>query len=639
MDLHRLHGRGWRLGAALLGVALIAGLVPATALAAVGPVFTTQPIGAQYGQPFATQPVVSIKKGANVDTSAGGTGALAIKGGTGTAGATLTCTGTGAGGRTFTVVSGIAPATGCSIDKAGTAYTLTATWSGGGSDDSATFTISAGPATKLAFTTQPSGGGAGGARATQPVVTVQDSAGQTVTSGAGSTTNVTLAITPGTGTAGAVLTCTGGLSKAAVSGVASFSGCLIDRGGTGYTLTATGSGLTSATSAAFAISGTTATKLAFTTQPARGTPGGAFATQPVVTIQDAAGATVTTSTATVVLALGANPGGGTLSCTGGLSKAAVNGVAAFSGCAINSVGVGYTLAAASSGLTGATSALFDVADRLVFTTQPAGATPGVAFTTQPVVAVRAGPTNTASHDQATQVTLSIKAGTGAPGAILTCAGGLTKTVVNGLATFAGCSIDRASPTSPANPYQLLATATGLTSATSSPLAVGAPTTLTVTPSATVITWGGTVVLTARFGSNGASRTVTLQGARDGVSWATIATLTTDVGGSAALAYRPATNLYYRAVFLGAPDLAAVTSPTTRGVVRQIALLRPTNSGAIKVIRRGTSITFVTTIRPARPELPTPQATFRLFRRGSGGGLLVGEGGGPANSGGQGGTGG
>src|SRR3990172_9486279 len=149
MNLHRLHGRVWRLGAVLLGVAVIGGLLPATALAAVGPVFTTQPIGAQYGQPFATQPVVSIKKGANVDTSAGGTVALAIKGGTGTAGATLTCTGTGAGGLTFTVVSGIATATGCSIDKAGTAYVVTATWSSGGSDDSATFTISAAPATRL----------------------------------------------------------------------------------------------------------------------------------------------------------------------------------------------------------------------------------------------------------------------------------------------------------------------------------------------------------------------------------------------------------------------------------------------------------------------------------------------------------
>jgi len=625
MDLHRLHGRGWRLGAALLGVALIGSLLPATALAAVGPVFTTQPIGAQYGQAFATQPVVSIKKGANVDTSADGTTvALAIKGGTGTAGATLICTGTGAGGRTFTVASGIATATGCSIDRSGAAYVLTATWSYGGSDDSATFTISAGPATKLAFTTQPSGGSAGVAWATQPVVTVQDSAGQTVTSGAGSTTTVTLAITPGTGTAGAVLSCTGGLSRAAVYGVATFSGCLIDRAGTGYTLTATGSGLTSATSAAFAISGSTATKLAFTSQPTRGTPGGAFATQPVVAIQDAGGATVTTSTATVALSLGANPGGGTLSCTGGLSKAAVNGVATFSGCAITAVGVGYMLLAASTGLTSATSSPFDVADRLVFATQPAGAAPGVAFTTQPVVAVRAGPTNTAIHDQATQVTLSIKAGTGAPGAILSCAGGLTKTVVTGLATFAGCSIDRASPTSPANPYQLLATAAGLTSATSSPLTVGAATILTVTPSATVITWGGTVVLTARFGSNGASRTVTLEAARDGVSWAAIATLTTDVGGSASLAYRPATNLYYRAVFLGAPDLAAVSSPTTRVVVRQIALLRPTNRGAIRVIGRGTSITFVTTIRPARPELPAPQATFRLFRRVSGVWLLVSE---------------
>ena len=68
----------------------------------------------------------------------------------------------------------------------------------------------------------------------------------------------------------------------------------------------------------------------------------------------------------------------------------------------------------------------------------------------------------------------------------------------------------------------------------------------------------------------------------------------------------------------------MTSPTARVVVRQIALLRPTNSGAIKVIRRGTSITFVTTIRPSRPELPAPQATFRLFRRVSGVWLLVSE---------------
>ena len=61
---------------------------------------------------------------------------------------------------------------------------------------------------------------------------------------------MTLAITPATGTSGAVLTCTAN-PKAAAAGIATFAGCKIDRAGTGYTLTATSAGLTSATSSAF----------------------------------------------------------------------------------------------------------------------------------------------------------------------------------------------------------------------------------------------------------------------------------------------------------------------------------------------------------------------------------------------------
>ena len=104
-------------------------------------------------------------------------------------------------------------------------------------------------------------------------------------------------------------------------------------------------------------------------------------------------------------------------------------------------------------------------------------------------------------------------------------------------------------------------------------------TLNVTPSSSVITWGDTVVLKASFGTLGAGRSFDLQASADGVTWQTIATVTTDAEGNASFSYRPATNLFYRGVFAGAPDLAAVTSPTARVVVRQIALLRPTANGA------------------------------------------------------------
>lgn len=108
-----------------------------------------------------------------------------------------------------------------------------------------TFTITA-SAAKLAFTTQPGAGVAGSALAAQPVVAVQTSSNATVTSD--STTVVTLTLN-GSGT----LTCTGGLQKAAAAGVAAFTGCAVTPAGTGYTITATASGLTSATSGAFDV--------------------------------------------------------------------------------------------------------------------------------------------------------------------------------------------------------------------------------------------------------------------------------------------------------------------------------------------------------------------------------------------------
>ena len=296
-------------------------------------------------------------------------------------------------------------------------------------------------AVEVRFDQQPGGGPVNVAWSQQPRVAIKT--GNNINESA--TGTITLGLKPGTGTAGAVLTCDA-MTVSLVNGVASFSGCRINTVGSGYRLIATWSQGGTEDSQAFAITAAagTGTKLGFISQPARGTPGVALASQPTVAVQNASGATVTTVAPTsVTLALGANPSEAVLTCSGGLSATTANGVATFTGCRLDKVGVGYTIVASATALTSATSTLFDVADRLAFTTQPAGAVGGVAFTTQPVVTIRAGASATATHESATTVTLAIKAGTGATGAVLTCTGGLSKVVASGVATFTGCAINLA----------------------------------------------------------------------------------------------------------------------------------------------------------------------------------------------------
>src|SRR5437016_14417880 len=59
----------------------------------------------------------------------------------------------------------------------------------------------------------------------------------------------------------------GTTTLAAVNGVASFATLTLDKTGTGYWLTATASGLSTATSSAFNITAGAATQLVFGTQP------------------------------------------------------------------------------------------------------------------------------------------------------------------------------------------------------------------------------------------------------------------------------------------------------------------------------------------------------------------------------------
>src|SRR6185436_2622413 len=152
-------------------------------------------------------------------------------------------------------------------------------------------------------------------------VTVQDAFNNTVTSSSASIT-VAIGTNPGGGTL------SGTLTVAAVSGVASFSNLSVDKVGTGYTLTSTAAALTGATSAAFNVTPAAASKLAFTVQPANAVAGVAIAPAVQVTVQDAFGNTVTSSSASVTVAIGTNPGGGTLS--GSPTATAASGVATFS---------------------------------------------------------------------------------------------------------------------------------------------------------------------------------------------------------------------------------------------------------------------------------------------------------------------
>ena len=103
---------------------------------------------------------------------------------------------------------------------------------------------------------------------------------------------------------------------------------------------------------------------------------------------------------------------------------------------------------------------------VVVVTQPAGSLQGMAFTTQPVVHVRANGTTVAT-DNTTVVTASIVAGTGTAGAQLT--GTTTATASAGVATFSNLGIDLAG-----TGYQLRFAASGVTAANSSNFDVAAP---------------------------------------------------------------------------------------------------------------------------------------------------------------------
>ena len=200
----------------------------------------------------------------------------------------------------------------------------------------------AAPATRLAFTTNPSGSTGGRAFGTQPVVTVRNAAGGTVTG----TRTVTLSLTSANG---ATFACTTN-PVTSTTGVVAFSGCLINKTGS-YTLTARSGTLTSAVSTTVVITTGSPAALKFVAQPSTTAATTTFVTQPSVAIVDAGG-NATSSTASVTLAL-TTSAGATLTCTTN-PRSAVSGTATYAGCRIDKPGT-YTLTATSGSLVAAVS--------------------------------------------------------------------------------------------------------------------------------------------------------------------------------------------------------------------------------------------------------------------------------------------
>src|SRR5271155_1504110 len=202
--------------------------------------FSLQPGGAtSSGGVFPVQPRVAIEDAdGNVVTSTSASVTLTLQG-TGTLGGCTSAVNTSSGVATFSgcKVTGTADIVGDTFD---------AVASGGFSATivSAPFDIT-GAASKLAFSTQPQGDAGAGTLASQPGVAVEDSLGNLVTASAAS---ITLAPSLNS------LSCPrSGSTVIASYGSATFGACAITTAKTGYTLTATSSALTSATSSTFNV--------------------------------------------------------------------------------------------------------------------------------------------------------------------------------------------------------------------------------------------------------------------------------------------------------------------------------------------------------------------------------------------------
>jgi hypothetical protein len=306
--------------------------------------FKTQPAAAVAGAAIGSFQVEV--RDANGTLVPGATNAVTIAIANNAGGGTLT------GTKTVNAVAGTATFTGLSLDKVGTGYTLQATATGLSSATSTSFNITVAALNKIVFTTEPVNMIAG-APFTTVVVTAQDTFGNTAT---GFTGNVALAF----GSHPGGTTSLGGTTTvAAVAGVATFAN-LAPLTVTGlYTLVASASGVSPDHTTSFTVSAAAPSVMVFLQEPTGGFAGDVIAPPVLVAVEDAFGNIVTSSSATVTVAFGANPGQGPLG--GTLSEPVLSGVATFADLTVAVAASGYTLVATSPGLPPVTSTTFNEA--------------------------------------------------------------------------------------------------------------------------------------------------------------------------------------------------------------------------------------------------------------------------------------
>jgi hypothetical protein len=325
-----------------------------------------------------------------------------------------------------------------------TQYTVTATANPSSSTYAAVpalssaFSVSSfGTPSKLVFSTQPTG--VGNAAATtaftgQPAVTVEDGFGNQVTSATQATYPVSLTITnPPMGET------LNGCTPAVANGIYTFSGCAGTIPANGLTLTAASTGLTSAVSTAFNITGA-ASQLIFSTEPVAQNSGSNFAIQPVLVYEDSSGNVVTAMTSAITLSTAAvpvtSPNGVLSTCT---NLVPVLGYVDVANCEFAGVvGAEYTMTAQGGTLTSPASTQFSptgpgAASQLVWGIEPAAGASTYQLVTQPVIYIEDSEGNVASTTDIT-VTLSTSGGTLSNCANLTSSAGVVD-VAN--CTFAG----------------------------------------------------------------------------------------------------------------------------------------------------------------------------------------------------------
>jgi hypothetical protein len=230
-----------------------------------------------------------------------------------------------------------------------------------------------------------------------------------------------------------------------------------------------------------------------------------FSPQPVVRIRDEYG-NVTDSTATVTLSLETPPdGAGALfTCTDGIQRKAVVGVATYAGCTIGRVANGYRIRADAPSLRSARTDYFIVS-------YPSGGTPTPGGSPSPSSSPTPLPTAT-------------PAPSGSP-----------------------------TPTATPGPSP------------SAPPGVGSP---TLTRSPSTVTYPATVTLSLSFPGAGGGRTLAIERRNaDAADWTPIGEVTTDADGQAKMNVVPARTASYRAAWAGSADLPAATSGSVIATVR------------------------------------------------------------------------